>query len=119
MRALFSLSLVTPSIGLTLIQCHSRCASAIAKTPEYRQSRCDSKKVEMLFAHLKRILKLDRFRLRGLTGANDESILAATAQNLRRPANPAGERPISCNGPSWGNCENDSIERRLNRTRRQ
>lgn len=38
----------------------------------------------MLFAHLKRILKLDRLRLRGLTGAQDEFLLAATAQNLRR-----------------------------------
>lgn len=40
----------------------------------------------MLFAHLKRILKLDRLRLRGLTGAQDEFLLAATAQNLRRMA---------------------------------
>ena len=40
----------------------------------------------MLFAHLKRILKLDRLRLRGLTGAHDEFLLAATAQNLRRMA---------------------------------
>ncbi len=38
----------------------------------------------MLFAHLKRILKLDRLRLRGLSGAHDEFLLAATAQNLRR-----------------------------------
>jgi hypothetical protein len=38
----------------------------------------------MLFAHLKRILKLDRLRLRGLSGAQDEFLLAATAQNLRR-----------------------------------
>ena len=38
----------------------------------------------MLFAHLKRILKLDRLRLRGLSGANDEFLLAAMAQNLRR-----------------------------------
>ena len=53
-------------------------------TPEYRQSRKDRRKVEMLFGHLKRILKLDRLRLRGLTGAHDEFILAATAQNLRR-----------------------------------
>jgi hypothetical protein len=44
------------------------------------------KKVEMLFAHLKRILKLDRLRLRGLSGAPDEFLLAATAQNLRRMA---------------------------------
>jgi hypothetical protein len=40
----------------------------------------------MLFAHLKRILKLDRLRLRGPNGARDEFILAATAQNLRKMA---------------------------------
>jgi len=40
-------------------------ARDIAKTNAYRQSRKDRKKVEMLFAHLKRILKLDRLRLRG------------------------------------------------------
>ena len=44
------------------------------------------KKVEMLFAHLKRILKLDKLRLRGFSGAKDEFLLAATAQNLRRMA---------------------------------
>ena len=43
-----------------------------------------AKKVEMLFAHLKRILKLDKLRLRGLSGAQDEFLLAATAQNLQR-----------------------------------
>jgi transposase len=59
-------------------------AREIAKTPQYMQSRRDRKKVEMLFAHLKRILKLDRLRLRGLSGARDEFLLAATAQNLRR-----------------------------------
>ncbi|MDT4852805.1 2-succinylbenzoate--CoA ligase [compost metagenome] len=58
----------------------------IAKTPEYLVSRCERKKVEMLFAHLKRILRLDRLRLRGLTGATDEFTLAATVQNLRRMA---------------------------------
>lgn len=40
----------------------------------------------MLFAHLKRILKLDRLRLGGLGGAQDEFLLAATAQTLRRMA---------------------------------
>lgn len=59
-------------------------ARRIAKTAAYQQSRKDRKKVEMLFAHLKRILKLDRLRLRGLSGAHDELLLAATAQNLRR-----------------------------------
>src|ERR1700755_1707005 len=40
----------------------------------------------MLFAHLKRILKLDRLRLRGPNGAREEFTLAATAQNLRKMA---------------------------------
>ncbi len=50
------------------------------------QSRRERKKVEMLFAHLKRILRLDRLRLRGPNGAHDEFLLAATAQNLRKLA---------------------------------
>ena len=58
----------------------------IAATPEYQRSRRLRKKVEMLFAHLKRILKVTRLRLRGLSGASDEFTLAATAQNLRRLA---------------------------------
>jgi hypothetical protein len=42
--------------------------------------------VEILFAHLKRIMKLDRLRLRGLTGARDEFLMAATVQNLKKLA---------------------------------
>jgi hypothetical protein len=61
-------------------------ARAIGKTDEYKQSRRERKKVEMLFARLKRILKLDKLRLRGFSGAQDEFLLAATAQNLRRMA---------------------------------
>lgn len=61
-------------------------ARKIAQTDAFKQSGRQRKKVEMLFAHLKRILKLDRLRLRGLVGAQDEFILAATAQNLRRMA---------------------------------
>jgi transposase len=61
-------------------------AREIAKTEAYQTSRCQRKKVEMLFAHLKRILKLDRLRLRGPNGARDEFHLAATAQNLRKLA---------------------------------
>jgi hypothetical protein len=61
-------------------------ARAIAKTCKGRTSRRLRKKVEMLFAHLKRILKLDRLRLRGPNGARDEFVLAATAQNLRKLA---------------------------------
>jgi hypothetical protein len=61
-------------------------ARDIAATKEYVTSRRQRKKVEMLFAHLKRILKLDRLRLRGPNGARDEFHLAATAQNLRKLA---------------------------------
>ncbi len=61
-------------------------AREIAKTDAYVVSRRERKKVEMLFAHLKRILKLDRLRLRGPCGAHDEFLLAATAQNLRKLA---------------------------------
>ncbi|HUO22106.1 MAG TPA: IS1182 family transposase [Caulobacteraceae bacterium] len=61
-------------------------ARAIAKTEAYVVSRRERKKVEMLFAHLKRILRLDRLRLRGPSGARDEFLLAATAQNLRKLA---------------------------------
>src|SRR6266851_4803665 len=61
-------------------------ARHIAKTDAYITSRRERKKVEMLFAHLKRILKLDRLRLRGPNGAHDEFHLAATAQNLRKLA---------------------------------
>lgn len=61
-------------------------ARDIASTDAYVTSRRQRKKVEMLFAHLKRILKLDRLRLRGPYGARDEFHLAATAQNLRKLA---------------------------------
>ena len=61
-------------------------ARALYDTPDFDQSRKNRKKVEMLFAHLKRILKLGRLRLRGPTGARDEFLLAATAQNLRKLA---------------------------------
>ena len=61
-------------------------ARDLAKTPAYLTSRRQRKKVEMLFTHLKRILRLDRLRLRGPNGARDEFLLAATAQNLRRLA---------------------------------
>jgi hypothetical protein len=59
---------------------------AIAKTEAYAVSRRERKKVEMLFAHLKRILGLGKLRLRGPSGAKDEFLLAATAQNLRKLA---------------------------------
>ena len=59
---------------------------ALAGTPAFEQSRNERKKVEMRFAHMKRIHKLERFRLRGLGGVKDEVLLTATAQNLKRLA---------------------------------
>jgi transposase len=59
---------------------------ALANTEAFQQSRRERKKVEMRFAHMKRILRLDRLRLRGLNGVRDEVLLTATAQNLRRLA---------------------------------
>ena len=61
-------------------------ARALAKTEAFERSRNYRKRVEMLFAHLKGILRLGRLRLRGPCGAQDEFTLAAIAQNLRRLA---------------------------------
>ena len=82
---------VLPQAGLTEgsaldLRGRSRMACQIARSWEGGTSRRLRKKIEMLFAHLKRILKLDRLRLRGPNGARDEFILAATAQNLRKMA---------------------------------
>lgn len=68
-------------------------ARAVRKTAVYRQTRRQRKQVEMLFAHMKRILKMGRLRLRGLSGASDEFLLTATAQNLRRMAKYLGTGP--------------------------
>jgi transposase len=68
-------------------------ARDLAKTEAFAQSRRDRKKIEMLFAHLKRILRLYRLRLRGPSGAQFEFTLAAIAQNLRRLAKMIGRPP--------------------------
>ena len=65
---------------------HSSQSPALVDTQAFEQSRHDRKRVEMLFAHLKRILRLGRLRLRGPCGAQDEFTLGAIAQNLRRLA---------------------------------
>ena len=61
-------------------------ARSLVGTELYERSRRERKKIEMLFAHLKRIIGPRRLRLRGPTGAKDEFLLAATAQNLRKLA---------------------------------
>lgn len=61
-------------------------ARLAAKSDFNPKAQAKRKKVEMLFAHLKRILGLGRLRLRGPCGARDEFTLAAIAQNLRKLA---------------------------------
>jgi len=73
-------------IARSLYEAARDLTRALGKTAEYRQSRKDRKKVEVLFAHMKRILRVNRLRLRGRTGARDEFLLTAIAQNLRRLA---------------------------------
>src|SRR5262249_14033277 len=50
-------------------------ARAVAKTEAFERSCRDRKRVEMLFAHLKRIFRLSRLRLRGPCGAQFEFTL--------------------------------------------
>ena len=73
---------------------HARdVARSFADTEAFEQSRRERKKIEMRFAHLKRILRLGRLRLRGPRGAQDEFVLAAIAQNLRRLASLVARPP--------------------------
>ena len=58
-------------------------ARNLSRTAEFAVSRRKRKKVEMLFAHMKRNLGFTRLQLRGLCGAEDEFLLAATAQNVK------------------------------------
>src|SRR3954464_13002625 len=74
-------------------------ARSLANTPAYDRSRHRRKKIEMLFAHLKRILRLGRLRLRGPSGARDEFLLGATAQNLRKLAK-LRAMPAACPVPA-------------------
>jgi len=77
-------------------------ARALAKTEAFERSRRERRKVEMRFAHMKRIFRLDRLRLRGLSGVKDEVLLTATAQNLRRLVKflyrPPPSEPVTCTG---------------------
>jgi transposase len=73
---------------------HARdVARSFEDTDVFEQSRRERKKIEMRFAHLKRILKLGRLRLRGPRGAQDAFVLAAIAQNLRRVASLVARPP--------------------------
>lgn len=86
MKAKYCLNTAFRKIARSVHEAARNVARCIAATAQYVRSRHERKKVEMLFAHLKRILKMDRLRLRGMSGATDEFTLAAAVQNLRRLA---------------------------------
>jgi len=66
---------------------------SLMETDAYWVSGTERKKIERLFGEVKHILGLTRLRLRGLTGARDEFLLAATIQNLKRLAKLAARPP--------------------------
>ena len=55
----------------------------LMRTKAFIKSRDERKRVEMRFAHLKVHHGFERMRLRGLSGARDEFVLAAIVQNLK------------------------------------
>jgi transposase len=66
---------------------------SLMESDAYWASSTERKKIERLFGEVKHILGLTRLRLRGLTGARDEFLLAATIQNLKRLAKLAAIPP--------------------------
>ena len=66
---------------------------SLMETEAYWVSGTERKKIERLFGEVKHILGLTRLRLRGLTGARAEFLLAATIQNLKRLAKLAAIPP--------------------------
>lgn len=86
----------TPSrkIARSIFEKSRDIARAINRSATYiNKSFHERKKVEMLFAHMKRHLNLTRLRLRGLTGANDEFLMVGTALNLKKLAKLCAQPP--------------------------
>ena len=73
-------------------------ARVLANTPAYERSRHRRKKIEMLFAHLKRILRLGRLRLRGPSGGETSSY-SRHGVNLRKLAK-LRAMPAACPVPA-------------------
>ena len=57
---------------------------ALMETDAYWDSSLQRKKIETLFGEAKHILSMTRLRLRSLTGAQDEFLMTASVQNLKR-----------------------------------
>lgn len=89
----------TRTLDVTEAPLQSRMARDIAQTDAYVLSRRERKKVEMLFAHLKRILRLDRLRLRGPNAPETSSTspqqprTSGSSQSFCRTA-PAGKSQL-------------------------
>ena len=71
----FGIGVLVPSMVTS--KSHLRVIAAFLKSRDQR------KRVDMRFAHLKIHHGFERMRLRGLSGARDEFLLAATVQNLK------------------------------------
>jgi len=71
-------------LGISIYEVDRERTRKLSNTQAYQNSRRERKKVEMVFAHLKRTLNFRRLRLRGITGARDEFLLVAIAQNLKK-----------------------------------
>jgi hypothetical protein len=71
-------------ITRNLFEAEREHVRALKGTETFERSAQEQRKVEMAFAHLKRNLGFRRLRLRGITGAADEFLLAATVQNLKK-----------------------------------
>jgi hypothetical protein len=69
-------------------------------TPALRRSMRLRRAVEHLFARIEHHDGLRRLRLRGLRGADEPFVLAATARNLRRMARWTGLSPRSAAMPT-------------------
>jgi Transposase DDE domain len=65
--------------------------ASLAQTEAFKKSARQRRKVEMLFAHLKRHLNFRRLRLRGMTGARDAR--SPVAQDLRKLVKMVGFSP--------------------------
>jgi hypothetical protein len=70
---------VLPNTPARKIPCsiyeHAReVARSLAGTPAYGQSRKGRKRIEMLFAHLTRILRIERPRLSGLASGKRRAL---------------------------------------------
>jgi len=66
---------------------------ALMATDAYWDSSLQRKRIETLFGEAKHILSIVRLRLRGLSGAQDEFLMTASVQNLKRLANLATRPP--------------------------